>query len=197
MADLVRQLAEKSEMADREEMLANTANNPKAGAASVTSNGTTPSLRPESTPSTSATAKATDCTPTSLIGVATAAAAATSISSSSHLAGEATRTPTEPTVGKVAVEGDKRSEHTTAASTEAGAPPGAVALPPKQRVTGGGNLGSSGGGSANGIPALRETPLLMLDRWRELHDELYDEVKGFDITKVRVFERFALWLFLL
>lgn len=25
----------------------------------------------------------------------------------------------------------------------------------------------------------------MLDRWRKLHDELYDSVKGFDITKVR------------
>lgn len=34
------------------------------------------------------------------------------------------------------------------------------------------------------LPARGETPLLMLDRWRKLHDELYDSVNGFDITKV-------------
>ena len=34
------------------------------------------------------------------------------------------------------------------------------------------------------LPARGETPLLMLDRWRKLHDELYDSVTGFDITKV-------------
>lgn len=36
------------------------------------------------------------------------------------------------------------------------------------------------------LPARGETPLLMLDRWRKLHDELYDSVTGFDITKVRI-----------
>lgn len=36
----------------------------------------------------------------------------------------------------------------------------------------------------NRLPARGETPLLMLDRWRKLHDELYDSVTGFDITKV-------------
>lgn len=42
------------------------------------------------------------------------------------------------------------------------------------------------GGCLGSVPAHGETPLLMLDRWRELHDELYDEVTGFfDITKVR------------
>lgn len=34
------------------------------------------------------------------------------------------------------------------------------------------------------LPARGETPLLMLDRWRKLHDELYDSGTGFDITKV-------------
>lgn len=35
------------------------------------------------------------------------------------------------------------------------------------------------------LPARGETPLLMLDRWRKLHDELYDSVTGtFDVTKV-------------
>ncbi|CAM9409508.1 unnamed protein product, partial [Laminaria digitata] len=34
------------------------------------------------------------------------------------------------------------------------------------------------------LPARGETPLLMLDRWRKLHDELYDSVTGFDITKI-------------
>lgn len=37
----------------------------------------------------------------------------------------------------------------------------------------------------NRLPARGETPLLMLDRWRKLHDELYDSVTGFDITKVQ------------
>lgn len=37
------------------------------------------------------------------------------------------------------------------------------------------------------LPARGETPLLMLDRWRKLHDELYDSTTGFDITKVDVF----------
>lgn len=36
----------------------------------------------------------------------------------------------------------------------------------------------------NRLPARGETPLLMLDRWRKLHNELYDSVTGFDITKV-------------
>lgn len=34
------------------------------------------------------------------------------------------------------------------------------------------------------LPARGETPLLMLDRWRKLHDELYDSATGFDISKV-------------
>lgn len=34
------------------------------------------------------------------------------------------------------------------------------------------------------LPARGETPLLMLDRWRKLHDELFDSVTGFDISKV-------------
>lgn len=34
------------------------------------------------------------------------------------------------------------------------------------------------------MPARGETPLLMLDRWRKLHDELYDRATGFDISKV-------------
>ncbi|CAM9365448.1 unnamed protein product, partial [Scytosiphon promiscuus] len=34
------------------------------------------------------------------------------------------------------------------------------------------------------LPARGETPLLMQDRWRKLHDELYDSTTGFDITKI-------------
>lgn len=38
----------------------------------------------------------------------------------------------------------------------------------------------------NKLPVRGETPLLMHDRWRKLHDELYDSATGFDITKVRL-----------
>ncbi|CAM9730098.1 unnamed protein product [Pylaiella littoralis] len=34
------------------------------------------------------------------------------------------------------------------------------------------------------LPSRGETPLLMLDRWRKLHDELHDSATGFDITKI-------------
>lgn len=53
----------------------------------------------------------------------------------------------------------------------------------RRRVAGGGGGGGGGGVDGNG-PAMGETPLLMLDRWRELRDELYDEATGFDVTKV-------------
>lgn len=43
---------------------------------------------------------------------------------------------------------------------------------------------SSRTGRDSRLPARGETPLLMLDRWRKLHDELYDPVTGFDISKV-------------
>lgn len=46
--------------------------------------------------------------------------------------------------------------------------------------------GDGVGGGDGSAPAMGETPLLMLDRWRELRDELYDEATGFDITKVSI-----------
>lgn len=49
------------------------------------------------------------------------------------------------------------------------------------------NSSSSRAGRDLRLPARGETPLLMLDRWRKLHDELYDPVSGFDISKVCVF----------
>ncbi|CAN0345347.1 unnamed protein product, partial [Ectocarpus fasciculatus] len=36
----------------------------------------------------------------------------------------------------------------------------------------------------NKLPVRGETPLLMHDRWRKLHDELYDSATGFDITTI-------------
>lgn len=59
----------------------------------------------------------------------------------------------------------------------------------KERKKGPGEDENDGGFSTpwdSRLPARGETPLLMLDRWRKLHDELYDGDTGFDITKVRL-----------
>lgn len=58
--------------------------------------------------------------------------------------------------------------------------------PPSGGV-GGMSITVEDGGRPRGVPARGETPLLMLDRWQELHDELYNEDTGFDITKARYF----------